>query len=61
MFPATMVHRSGAAQVRVHSQEQAATLGPDWRLLVTPAASVAQAQEAAPAVKRRDRPPLSKG
>ncbi|MCH9836267.1 hypothetical protein K0U83_11430 [bacterium] len=56
-----MVHRSGAAQVRVHSQEQAATLGPDWRLLVTPAASLAQAQEAAPAVKRRGRPPLPKG
>jgi len=61
MFPATMVHRSGAAQVRVHSQEQAATLGPDWRHLVTPAAPLAQAQEAAPAVKRRGRPPLSKG
>jgi len=61
MFPATMVHRSGAAHCRVNSQEQAATLGPDWRPLVTPAAPLAQAQEAAPAVKRRGRPPLSKG
>ncbi len=41
MFPATMIHRSGAARVRVNSQEDLARLGSHWQLETQPEPPVA--------------------
>ena len=62
MFPATMIHRSGAARVRVNSQEEMTRLGSYWQLEAPSVAAVEAAEEVAPVVvpapesRKRGRP-----
>jgi len=61
MFPATMIHRSGAAQVRVNSQEDVTRLGPHWHMQAPPEPSGAVVEAAAvvvpaPVSRNRGRP-----